>query len=323
MSYTNDVRYGHGQHAIGSEAIVVETPAQFAIRLRAHFTSPGYQPPLLPAVALEVHNLAQQQDVDAEKVVASMRKDPMLAGRVLKIAQSAAFAPTTQITSLRDAVVRLGLRNLSEIAWEVSLGMRVFRSTTYAEPMELVRRHSTACAHLSKLVSSFTPIASEYAFMCGLLHDVGLAAALILLGEDKRTAAGVDPVMMAMALQQCHQEASAVVARLWKLPMDVQLVLGHHHDVVIGGHPHPLAAVVALAEELTRDFGMGVVINGQRCDETSDHALMHARNAVGFDKRRMDKVREEARRLLTTLERGAVSSAIRAAEDRGPERGEK
>ena len=323
MGYTNDPRYGHGQHAIGNEAIVVETPDQFAVRLRNHFTSPGYQPPLLPAVALEVHNLARQQDVDADKVVAVMRKDPMLAGRVLKIAQSAAFAPATQMTSLRDAVVRLGLRNLSEIAWEVTLGMRVFRSTTYAEPMEIVRHHSTVCAHLAKLVSSFTPIASEYAFLCGLLHDVGLAAALILLGEDKRTASGIDPVMMSVALQQCHQEASAVVARIWKLPQDVQLVLGHHHDVVIDKHPHPLAAVVALAEELAREFGMGVVINGQHCDETSDHALMHARNAVGFDKPRMERVREEAKRLIATLERGAVSSAIRASEDRGQERAEK
>ena len=323
MGYTNDPRYGHGQHAIGDEAIVVETPEQFAARLRTLFTSPGYSPPLLPAVALEVHNLARQQDVDADKVVAVMRKDPMLAGRVLKIAQSAAFAPTVQITSLRDAVVRLGLRNLSGIAWEVSLGMRVFRSTTYAEPMELVRRHSTACAHLARLVSSFTPIASEYAFLCGLLHDVGIAAALILLGEDKKTASGVDPVMLAMALQQCHQEASAVVARIWNLPQDIQLVLGHHHDVVIGGYAHPLAAVVAVAEELTRDFGMGVVIGGQRCDATSDHALMQARHAVGFDKLRMDKVREEGKKLIATLERGAVSSAIRASEDRGSERGER
>jgi len=73
----------------------------------------------------------------------------MLAGRVLKIAQSAAFAPVGTITSLQDAVVRLGLRNLSEIAWEVSLGTRVFRSHAYGDAMEMVRRHSTACAYLA------------------------------------------------------------------------------------------------------------------------------------------------------------------------------
>jgi putative nucleotidyltransferase with HDIG domain len=315
MGYTNDPTYGQGEHAIRNDAILVESAQQFARRLRAHFASPGYSPPLLPAVALEVHSLAQQPEVDADKVVAIMRKDPMLAGRVLKIAQSAAFAPTTTITSLRDAVVRLGLRNLSEIAWEVSLGMRVFRSAAYSEPMEMVRRHSTACAHLARLVASFTPIASEYAFLCGLLHDVGMAAALILLGEQKNTGAGLELGMLAMALRQSHQELSAVVARLWRLPQDVQLVLGHHHEVVINGLVHPLAAVVALAEELTREVGLGIVLSGHDCDMSSDTALAQARNALGFDQARMEKVKGEVKKLIATLERGAASAAVRAAED--------
>jgi HD-like signal output (HDOD) protein len=308
MGHTNNPGYGQGHHAIGEDSILVESAEQFAARLRAHFTSPGYTPPLLPAVALEVHALTRQPDVDAAKVVGVMRKDPMLAGRVLKIAQSAAFAPVGAITSLQDAVVRLGLRNLSEIAWEVSLATRVFRSQAYAEPMEIVRRHSAACAHLSRMVAGFTSIASEYAFLCGLLHDIGMAAALIVLGEQKATAAGFDPTLLPMALQQCHQEASAVVAGLWKLPVDVQLVLGHHHDVVIDGHVHPLAAVVALAEELTREAGLGIVLAGQNCDATSDTALAHARNALDFDRGRMEKLREEAKRLLATLDRGAATA---------------
>ena len=309
MGHTNNPGYGQGQHTIGEDSILVESAGEFAARLSAHFTSPGYTPPLLPAVALEVHALTKQPDVDAAKVVAVMRKDPMLAGRVLKIAQSAAFAPVGAMTSLQDAVVRLGLRNLSEIAWEVSLGMRVFRSQAYAEPMEIVRRHSTACAHLARMVSGFTSIASEYAFLCGLLHDIGMAAALIVLGEQKKTAGGFDPMLLAMALQQCHQEASAVVARLWKLPADIQLVLGHHHEVLIDGHVHPLAAVVALAEELTREAGLGIVLGGHNCDATTDTALAHARNALGFDRGRMEKLGQEAKRLLSTLDRGAASAA--------------
>jgi HD-like signal output (HDOD) protein len=315
MGYTNNPTYGQGQHAIANDGILVESAEQFAGRLRAHFSSPGYTPPLLPAVALEVHALTQQSEVDAAKVVAVMRKDPMLAGRVLKIAQSAAFAPVGTITSLQDAVVRLGLRNLSEIAWEVSLGTRVFRSRAYGNAMEIVRRHSTACAYLARMVSSFTSLASEYAFLCGLLHDIGIAAVLILLGEQKRTQAGFEPSTLAMALQQCHQEASAVVAGLWRMPADVTLVLGHHHEVVIDGLVHPLAAVVALAEDLTRDVGLGIVLDGHNCDVTSDNALAQARNALGFDSARMEKLRQEAKKLISTLERGAVMAAA-ASESR-------
>ena len=309
MGYTNNPTYGQGQHVIANDGVLGETADQFAGRLRAHFSSPGYTPPLLPKVALEVHALTQQSDVDAAKVVEVMRKDPMLAGRVLKIAQSAAFAPVGTITSLQDAVVRLGLRNLSEIAWEVSLGTRVFRSQTYANAMEMVRRHSTACAYLARMVSSFTPLASEYAFLCGLLHDVGIAAALILLGEDKHKETGFDPAMLSTALQQCHQEASAVVAGLWKLPADVTLVLGHHHDVMIDGFVHPLAAVVAVAEDLTRDVGLGIVLDGHDCDVTSDSALAQARSALGFDSARVERLKQEAKKLISTLERGAVMAA--------------
>ena len=68
MGYTNNPTYGRGQHAIANDRILVETADQFAGRLRAHFSSPGYTPPLLPAVALEVHGLTQQVDVDATKV---------------------------------------------------------------------------------------------------------------------------------------------------------------------------------------------------------------------------------------------------------------
>jgi HD-like signal output (HDOD) protein len=162
------------------------------------------------------------------------------------------------------------------------------------------------------MVSSFTSLASEYAFLCGLLHDVGIAAVLIVLGEQKRTQAGFEPATLAMALQQCHQEASAVVSGLWKLPADVTLVLAHHHDVMIDGRAHPLAAVVALAEDLTRDVGLGIMIDGHDCDVTSDQVLAHARNALGFDSARMEKLRQEAKKLLSTLERGAVMAAAAA-----------
>jgi len=51
MGYTNNSTYGKGQHAIANDRILVETADQFAGRLRAHFSSPGYTPPLLPAAA--------------------------------------------------------------------------------------------------------------------------------------------------------------------------------------------------------------------------------------------------------------------------------
>src|SRR3954469_25119399 len=229
MTERTDADYGRGEYELEADAVAMESATEFANRLRAHFTAPGYTPPLLPAVALQIQSLSQKPNVDVAELVSVMEKDPMFAARVLKIAQSAAFATAGRISSLKDAVVRMGMRNLTDIAWEVAMTMRVFRSPAYAQPMESVRRHSTACANLAKLASSFTSIATEYAFLCGLLHDIGMAASLIVLGEQKTGAAALDPMLLGMVLRRCHQEASMVIATLWKLPGDVQLVIGHHH----------------------------------------------------------------------------------------------
>jgi HD-like signal output (HDOD) protein len=316
MTEKTNEHYGKGEYELEADAVILESAADFAARLKAHFTSPGYTPPLLPAVAMQVQQLSTRSDVDIPALVSVMEKDPMFAARVLKIAQSAAFASAGNIASLRDAVVRIGLRNLTDIAWEVAMNMRVFRSQAYAQPMEAVRRHSTACAHLCRMLSSATGISSEYAFLCGLLHDIGMASSLVVLGEQHPGGQSLDPMLLGMILKRCHQEASMVIAALWKLPADVQLVVGHHHDVTIQGFVHPLAAVVAVAEQLARELGFGVVLAGSDCDGTEELSVARARDALKLDKPAMDRMREEAKKVAANFDRGAGGADAIAAPQR-------
>jgi putative nucleotidyltransferase with HDIG domain len=312
MTEKTSADYGKGEYELEADAVVLESAEEFAARLKAHFTSPGYTPPLLPAVAMQVQSLSQKSDVDIAALVGVMEKDPVFAARVLKVAQSAAFATAGQISSLKDAVVRIGLRNLTDLAWEVAMNMRVFRAQAYAAPMEAVRRHSTACAHLCRMVSSSTGIATEYAFLCGLLHDIGMAASLIVLGEQQPAAQPLDAMLLGMILNRCHQDASMAIAALWKLPPDVQLVVGHHHDVQIQGFVHPLAAVVAVAEQLAREQGFGVVLAGSDSDATEELSLARARDALHLDAARMDRFREEARKLAANFDRGSAAEPTAA-----------
>lgn len=308
MTQRRDPEYGVGTVRIEDPAkITAASASALSKRLQEHFSSAGYAPPLLPDVALEVHELSQQADVDVGRVLTVLEKDPLLAARVLRLAQSAAYAPTGgAIQSLRDAIVRVGLRNLREIVWEVSVNMRVFRSKRYAGPMEQVRRHSTACAYLARLVSSFTSIATEYAFLCGLLHDVGLAAGLAALGDDAKLPAPEDDDLLAAVLAKSHEQASRLVATAWKLPADLQIVLGCHHTLLVDGYVHPLAAVVAVAESLGEELGLGVQVGGQGCDQPAAGALERARQALRLDEARLRLLRDQARKLGLA---GAASAA--------------
>jgi len=48
----------------------LEVVMTLVTKLRQVFSSPSYRPPLLPTVALEIHRLSFQPDVDADRLVA-------------------------------------------------------------------------------------------------------------------------------------------------------------------------------------------------------------------------------------------------------------
>ena len=142
---TADANLGIGQATQAPPPLA--TVLRVSEGLRRVFGSPGYKPPMLPSVALEIHELSCRPDIDTNKLTAVLESDPMLAGHVLRVANSPIFRGRDAETSLRSAVLRLGLKNLGEIVFELALHMRVFRSVEYSGIMEQLRRHSTASAN--------------------------------------------------------------------------------------------------------------------------------------------------------------------------------
>ena len=61
-------------------------------RLHERFRNPVYRPPVLPRVALEILALASNPNVDFPDIVDLLEQDQVLAGDVIKLARSAAFA---------------------------------------------------------------------------------------------------------------------------------------------------------------------------------------------------------------------------------------
>ena len=200
--------------------------------LRGVFGSPGYKPPMLPSVALEIHDLSCRPDIDTEKLVAVLEHDPMLAAHVLRVANSPIFRGRDAETSLRSAVLRLGLKNLGEVVFEIALHMRVFRSAEYSEMMEHLRRHSTACGNLCRMLASRVGQDAEHAFLCGLLHDIGIAAILIVLGERRKSEAALDPAVLSEVVGHIHEDVSGMLVRQ-TIP-DGQPVESRHKTQVVG-----------------------------------------------------------------------------------------
>ena len=65
--------------------------------------------PLLPGVAMEVTNVAAQENADSRVIAELLRKDQAMAAHVLRVVSSPVYSGRTEIVSLQQAVARLGV----------------------------------------------------------------------------------------------------------------------------------------------------------------------------------------------------------------------
>ncbi|HEX7488852.1 MAG TPA: HDOD domain-containing protein, partial [Anaeromyxobacteraceae bacterium] len=232
--------------------------------------SPSFRAPTLPTVALEVMQLAARPNVQFDEVVEVLQKDPVLAARVLSIAQSAFYASRSPVMSLHQATIRLGLKTLRDLVLEAALHLKIFRVPGYDDVMARLYRHSTAVAHVTRAICRRTLVNAEYAFLCGLLHDVGFAAALLAIVErpewKRLPFASIAPVLDAV-----HVDATGLLARQWKLPWPIQQVVSHHHEVVVNGRAEQANAALIIAEQLCWEAGAGMLPPPDDADPMGPH----------------------------------------------------
>lgn len=269
-------------------------------QLRAQFGAPNYRPPVLPAIALQVHALTKRTEASTTEVVALVERDPMLAADVLRRAQSAQYAGRTAPETLRDAAMRLGMRGLAELVFEVALTSRVFRVKGLDGPMLLMQRHSVITAQCARAIAVRVRLPDPDAvFLGGLLHDVGLVAGLHVLAASYG-GERLDLARAAAPLRDTHVEAGAIVAKLWGMSDAVRSIVEHHHApfvvTVVDGAPQgnlePLAACVALGDLLATELGANVPIGGSDIDTQSHVAIATALAAFSMTRHDLDEMRD-------------------------------
>lgn len=255
--------------------------------VKAKLLRPGFTPPMLPVVALDVLRLSRTPNVTLEQIEDVLRGDPALAGRVLQQAQSPLFG-TQQVTSLRDGLVRLGLRKVGDLVMWTAMNGTVFKGG-HTNSVEALRKHSAATAFASSIVAKFTPNPPDFAFLCGLLHDVG---AVVLLTHSRDHDEVPDDIFWNM-IGQGHAEVGASVAVAWHLPNEVETVISSHHSVFVQGYPHPLSAIVCLGEDLASEFGYGWPDG--HADKSPANVIERAKTALRITEHQYKRIQAEVK----------------------------
>jgi HD-like signal output (HDOD) protein len=275
-----------------SEAMELEAepPGEDPIQalVREHFAAPKYRAPMLPAAAVEVLRLSQLSDVGIDDIVLVLEKDTLLAGQVLKLAQSAFYTGKSPAKTLVHAAVRLGVGTLRNVVLESAFHARIVRGTAFDGVLSLAQSHSLGVAYLCRMVARSLEADADSSFMLGLMHEAGLIAALTVLSEQKGQPLNPDVISSARAM---HEEAGGFVAGLWKLPDPLRNAIAAHHQPPTEQVP----AVLTISEHLAERLGLG--LPGFDADSGPER-LASALQVFSIDEKWLERLLGDGKRIV-------------------------
>jgi HD-like signal output (HDOD) protein len=281
----------------------VPEPARELLEQLCH--CPGL--PALPGVAKRVVEMTEDPSATPESMAALLARDPVLAARVLRAANSETYGPGRPITSLTEAVGMIGLQTIRMMTVGTSLlppGEQ--QASAVSVVPAAVRRRGVFTAAAARVMSQTLGVADPDSLMLlGLLADVGMLGLDQVLREryaavHARTPrhAGLDAAERAELGGVCHAQAGAALLRHWKLPEALALVVEHHHrpDELAQREPElrEVANLIALASrcadvvveddpllalaELRAECAERLSLSGVECDELLDRTFRAARD---------------------------------------------
>ncbi|MEZ6018115.1 MAG: HDOD domain-containing protein [Planctomycetota bacterium] len=207
--------------------------------------------PVLPIVAIELLASVDDDDCDARSLAERVQRDPSLAAHVLRIANSARFAPKEPIVSLTQAIGRLGMGTLREIVISVVVKGSVFKVKGHEEYVEKLWDHALLSGRLAQEIARARRANVEAAFLCGLLHDIGAPVALQgLVDLCKETGFCLIERAMVQTIAGLHQEIGAKLIESWKLADWVYAAVRYHHQPEDAPNHRELVRTTALADAL-------------------------------------------------------------------------
>ena len=159
----------------------------------------------------------------------------MLASQVLRFSNSSFYAGLNKVTTIREAIVRLGASCVANIAM-MSTQQDIYRSSDpkLNEITRTLWRHALCCAIGAKWLAAKTNFAAlkEEAFLAGLLHDIGklflLKVMEKIIKEGKQEGA-VSPALISEVMNNMHVEHGANLMQKWNMPETYCTVVREHH----------------------------------------------------------------------------------------------
>jgi len=189
--------------------------------------------PSVPDIVIRLQKTLSDENVTNEIVVRVIGSEPMLAGKLLTMANSAALNTAgRKIADLPTAVARVGFNIVRSAA--LSFAMEQLRKSSefrHLEPqLDALWKSSVQIAAMCHVIARrFSSLNGDTALLAGLMHNVGRI--YILTRASKYPTLTADPLTFNSIVRDWHANVAKALLENWKVADEIVDAVAGYEDL--------------------------------------------------------------------------------------------
>jgi HD-like signal output (HDOD) protein len=218
--------------------------------------------PTLPAVSQRILELMADENASNRDIALLVENDQSLALKIMKLANSAFFGSLTKITSLEQAMIKLGMNEVRSIVLAVSVYDFFSNCDSGVFNRKRFWKHGIVCSQAAKYLGTYYRTGNDTLFISGLVHDMGKAVLDEYFHEEFLS------IINYLELKRCtfseaekavigttHSQIAARLLSQWKFSDNIVQQILYHHAPWEDKNYEKGSIVIYLADIITKAAG--------------------------------------------------------------------
>lgn len=177
--------------------------------------------PTLPAIALKVRKVADDPNINISSISEVLSQDPSLSARMIKMSNSAYLGRSIKVTSTQQAITRIGLRQVKNIATALAMEqlfvsrnetVKKYMAQIWVDTVDIVANSLAALQVYTKQTKNRT-LNSESMMLAALVHNIGVLP--ILTEAERQADTFANPTFLDAVIEKLAGKIGAAIMNEW------------------------------------------------------------------------------------------------------------